>query len=168
MRCPFCKDNEKLSRVIDSRATEDGFTTRRRRECLNPNCSRRFTTYERVEEMGLQVVDTKVEDQREEFNIEKIRSSLKLAFRKLEVDEEKIEELVARIESEIRSAHELEVRDEFIGGLVLRTLRKENLLAAARYASLYRVEDLEGLHKLVKTYNESKKATEEPKKDEES
>src|SRR5688500_4687774 len=95
MRCPFCRvDNDK---VIDSRGSEDGFTIRRRRECLK--CKRRYTTYERVEEMEIKVV--KKDGVREPFNRDKIKRGLEKACWKRPISPEQIDNLVSAVEGDI-------------------------------------------------------------------
>lgn len=136
MRCPFCKDNEKMSKVIDSRATEDGFVTRRRRECLNENCKRRFTTYERVEEQGMQVV--KRDGERVNFDLEELRISIELACRKRPIEKTAIENLLQQIHAEINAHHEREVDSQFIKMTAIRELRKLDLVAFVRYSAVYR------------------------------
>src|SRR5262245_4907149 len=103
MRCPFCKvDNDK---VTDSRASEDGYSIRRRRECLG--CNRRFTTYERLEEMSIKVV--KKDGIREPFDREKIRTGLQKACWKRPISDEQIEAVVSAIEGEIYALGEYEI-----------------------------------------------------------
>src|ERR1700719_2823770 len=95
MKCPFCrKDND---RVIDSRASQDGFAIRRRRECLD--CRRRYTTYERIEEQAIKVV--KKDGVRDPFEREKIKRGLEKACWKRPISEEQIEAIVASIETDV-------------------------------------------------------------------
>jgi transcriptional repressor NrdR len=133
MRCPFCKD-EKGSKVLDSREASSGFVIRRRRECLA--CERRFTTYERVEETPLRVV--KKDESREDFDRQKIVTSLERSCAKRPVDSEKLAEVAVLIEREIRDVHEREVPSRFIGELIMRELKKLDKVAYVRYASVYR------------------------------
>lgn len=138
-----------MSRVIDSRGAQDGFVIRRRRECLNENCARRFTSYERIEELSLRVI--KKDEEREPFDAAKIRSSLDLACRKLEIDLSTIESTVKKIETEIRDTHEREVSSRFIGQLIMRELRSLNYIAYVRYASVYKdIRDITDLLKFMK------------------
>jgi transcriptional repressor NrdR len=149
MRCPFCKDNEKMSRVIDSRGAQDSFVIRRRRECLNENCSRRFTSYERIEELSLRVI--KKNENREPFDADKIQNSLDLACRKLGIESDKIVAIVKKIETEIRDTHEREVSSRFIGQLIMRELRSLNYIAYVRYASVYKdIRDITELLRFMK------------------
>jgi transcriptional repressor NrdR len=132
MRCPYCRvDND---RVIDSRASEDGFATRRRRECLG--CRRRYTTYERLEEPALKVV--KKDGLRMPFEREKIKRGLEKACYKRPVSEERIEALVAAIENEVFSQFDTEVESRHLGELVMRRLRELDQVAYVRFASVYR------------------------------
>lgn len=132
MRCPFCRvDND---RVIDSRASQDGFAIRRRRECLN--CKRRFTTYERLEEMGVKVV--KKDGIREPFNREKIRSGLAKACWKRPISDEQIDVIVAAIESEVYANFETEVDSHVLGELLMTRLASIDQVAYVRFASVYR------------------------------
>jgi transcriptional repressor NrdR len=132
MRCPFCRiDND---RVIDSRASEDGFAIRRRRECLH--CKRRFTTYERLEEMGIKVV--KKDGVREPFNREKIRSGLARACWKRPISDEQIENAVSEIESDVYAKFESEIDSKSLGELVMARLAKVDQVAFVRFASVYR------------------------------
>jgi transcriptional repressor NrdR len=132
VRCPFCKqDND---RVIDSRASNDGFAIRRRRECLE--CSRRYTTYERLEESPLRVV--KKDGRREPFDRGKILAGLRRACEKRPVSEEKLEEIVTRIERACSERFDREVPTSFIGDLVMQELRTLDQVAYVRFASVYR------------------------------
>ena len=132
MRCPFCRvDND---RVIDSRSCDDGFSIRRRRECLH--CERRYTTYERLEEMAIKVV--KKDGVREPFSREKIRSGLKKACWKRPISDEQIESAVAAVESIVYASFEGEIESEQVGELVMDQLAKLDQVAFVRFASVYR------------------------------
>ncbi len=132
MRCPFCRlDND---RVIDSRASEDGFAIRRRRECLN--CKRRYSTYERLEEMSLKVI--KKNGERQPFSREKMRQGLARACWKRPISDEQIDGVVAQVESEIYANFDTEVDSEYVGGLVVRYLGELDQVAFVRFASVYR------------------------------
>lgn len=132
MRCPFCRlDND---RVIDSRASEDGFAIRRRRECLN--CKRRYTTYERLEEMAIKVV--KKNGEREPFSREKMRQGLARACWKRPVSDEQIDGVIARVETEVYANFDSEVESRHLGGLVIRYLGDLDQVAFVRFASVYR------------------------------
>jgi transcriptional repressor NrdR len=132
MRCPFCRvDND---RVIDSRASQDGFAIRRRRECLH--CKRRFTTYERLEEMQIKVV--KKDGVREPFNREKIHAGLARACWKRPVSDDQIETAVSEIESEVYTNFESEIDSKTLGQMVMARLARIDQVAFVRFASVYR------------------------------
>lgn len=132
MRCPICGvDNDK---VIDSRASEDGFAIRRRRECMA--CNRRFTTYERLEEMEVKVV--KKDGVREPFNREKIRSGLAKACWKRPISDAKIDALVSSVEAKIYNEHEAEIDTVTLGDMVMEKLKELDEVAYVRFASVYR------------------------------
>jgi transcriptional repressor NrdR len=133
MLCPFCRQTE--TKVIDSRASED-FVIRRRRECLNRKCGRRFTTYEKIEETPLKVI--KKDGTRVPFDREKIRSGLEKACYKRPVSEEQIERIISAVEGEIYQNFEREVPSRCVGELVFNMLRDVDQVAFVRFASVYR------------------------------
>jgi len=132
MRCPKCGRQD--DKVIDSRASREGATIRRRRECLG--CGHRFTTYEEVERSGLVVL--KRDDRREEFSKEKLLSGIKKACQKRPISPKLIEDLVEKIAEEITNKYEREVPAEVIGRLVMNELRQTDEVAYVRFASVYR------------------------------
>lgn len=132
MRCPKCGCQD--DKVIDSRASREGATIRRRRECIG--CGYRFTTYEEVERAGLLVL--KRDDRREEFSKEKLMSGLKKACQKRPISPKVIEDLVERIVNEVTDQYEREVPAEVIGKLVMEGLRAIDDVAYVRFASVYR------------------------------
>lgn len=132
MRCPFCSYHD--SRVVDSRAVDDGASIRRRREC--PDCGRRFTTYEKYEEAPLLV--SKKDGRRELFDAKKLLTGLIKAFEKRPVSYEQIQEIAEHIERELRMRGEAEVRSETIGELVMKMLEETDQIAYVRFASVYR------------------------------
>jgi transcriptional repressor NrdR len=132
MRCPKCGCQD--DKVIDSRASREGATIRRRRECIS--CGYRFTTYEEVERAGLVVL--KHDGRREEFSKEKLMSGLKKACQKRPIGPKIIEDLVERIVNEVTDKYEREVPSEFIGKLVMEGLRQIDDVAYVRFASVYR------------------------------
>lgn len=132
MRCPFCGFAE--SKVIDSRAAEEGSSIRRRRECLQ--CVRRFTTYEVVEETPLMVV--KKDGRREMFDKPKLLSGLLKACEKRAIPVNVIETLADKVEKEIRNSMEREVSSRYIGETVMRYLKDIDQVAYVRFASVYR------------------------------
>ena len=132
MRCPFCRlDND---RVIDSRASEDGFAIRRRRECLD--CKRRYTTYERLEEMAIKVI--KKNGEREPFSREKMRQGLARACWKRPISDEQIDGVIAQVETEVYAKFDTEVESEYLGALVIQNLGDLDQVAFVRFASVYR------------------------------
>ena len=132
MRCAKCGCQE--DKVIDSRASREGSTIRRRRECLK--CGHRFTTYEEVEQETLVVV--KRDGRREEFSKDKLLSGLKTACRKRPVSAGSIEELVERIVESITDKYDREVPCLAIGERVMEGLREIDEVAYVRFASVYR------------------------------
>jgi len=132
MRCPFCGFAE--SRVLDSRPTVESNSIRRRRECIG--CERRFTTYERVDELPLVVV--KKDGRREAFNRQKLLQGLLKACQKRPVPTEKLEAVVEGIERDLRNTMETEVKSSYIGELVMNSLRGLDEVAYVRFASVYR------------------------------
>jgi transcriptional repressor NrdR len=147
MRCPYCGHLE--DRVVDSREAQDGHATRRRRECLG--CARRFTTYERIEDVLPQVV--KKDGRREAFDREKIVEGVATACQKRPVSAEQIEALVAGVERQVQELGEREIRTTVIGEAVMQRLRNLDEVAYVRFASVYRafrdvgefMTELEGL-----------------------
>jgi transcriptional repressor NrdR len=132
MQCPFCRvDND---RVIDSRASQDSFAIRRRRECLG--CKRRFTTYERIEEPSVKVV--KKDGGRVPFDREKIKQGLTKACWKRPVSGDQIEAVVTAVETDIYDKFDAEVETRYLGELVMQHLRKLDQVAFVRFASVYR------------------------------
>lgn len=131
MMCPYCRHDE--TKVIDSRASAE-FAIRRRRECLN--CNRRFTTFEKVEELPIKVI--KKDGSRVPFNREKIREGLEKACYKRPVSEAQIEQIISRTEAEVYENYEREVPSRVIGEQVIEQLRKLDQVAFVRFASVYR------------------------------
>lgn len=132
MRCPFCSsDND---RVIDSRASEDSFAIRRRRECLD--CRRRYTTYERIEERAIKVI--KKDGARVPFEREKLKSGIEKACWKRPVSDAQIESLITEIENEVLANYDAEVESRYLGEQVMTRLRDLDQVAYVRFASVYR------------------------------
>jgi len=132
MRCPFCKEDD--DKVIDSRASGDGFAIRRRRECVQ--CSRRFTTYERIEESPLRVI--KKDGAREPFERRKILLGLIKACEKRPIPIADLEAITERIENRILEEYDSEVPVRYIGELVMEELKDVDQVAYVRFASVYR------------------------------
>ncbi len=132
MRCPFCGSME--GKVIDSRATEEGSSIRRRRECQS--CSRRFTTYEMVEEVPLLVV--KKDGRRVLFDRNKLLHGVLKSCEKRPIPIAEIEALVGRVEREISHSLVKEIASEKIGEMVMLQLKELDQVAYVRFASVYR------------------------------
>ena|SRR5687767_3461376 len=132
MRCPKCGGLD--DKVVDSRASKEGSTIRRRRECLK--CSHRFTTYEEVEHEGLMIV--KRDGRREEFSKDKLLSGVRKACQKRPISPKAIEELVEKIVDDVSETYDREVPGIEIGRRVMEALRKLDDVAYVRFASVYR------------------------------
>ena len=141
MRCPKCGFLE--DKVVDSRASKEGSTIRRRRECLQ--CSHRFTTYEEVRVENLMVL--KADGRREPFDKGKLVSGIRKACQKRPISPETIEERVQKIVHHISENHEREVAASVIGQLVMDELRALDDVAYVRFASVYR--QFEEAHEFV-------------------
>jgi transcriptional repressor NrdR len=149
MRCPYC--NEIDNKVIDSRLSKDGRTIRRRRECIP--CGRRFTTYEKLEEVLPMVV--KKDGRREPFNREKIIEGMNKACQKRPISITKIEEFVDSLELYFQELGKKEVESKEIGERVINNLKEWDEVAYVRFASVYRqfkdinefMNELEGILK---------------------
>lgn len=132
VKCPFCTHQE--NKVIDSRLSKEGQVIRRRRECLG--CERRFTTYERIEEIMPLVV--KKDGRREAFDRAKIVHGLKLACQKRPVSSEQVDQIVEQVERQLQGTGEREVSSTVIGELVMKGLQNLDDVAYVRFASVYR------------------------------
>jgi transcriptional repressor NrdR len=132
MRCPKCTCQD--DKVIDSRASREGATIRRRRQCIS--CGHRFTTYEEIERAGMAIL--KRDGRREEFSREKLISGVRKACQKRPVSQKTIEDLVERIVNEVTDKFESEVPAEVIGKMVMSGLREIDQVAYVRFASVYR------------------------------
>lgn len=152
MRCPYCTKID--NKVIDSRLSKDGRTIRRRRECLS--CSRRFTTYEKLEEVLPMVI--KKDGRREPFSREKIISGIRKACQKRPVSVPKIEEFVDQLELYFQELGKKEIDSKDIGERVITSLKEWDEVAYVRFASVYRqfrdinefMDELEGILKTRK------------------
>lgn len=132
MRCPFCENPD--TRVIDSRPTEEGHAIRRRREC--DGCSKRFTTYEKVEEMIFMVI--KKDGSREAFERNKVMNGIIKACEKRPVPIADIEKIVDDIERGLNNMMEKEVESKLIGEVIMEHLKDLDEVAYVRFASVYR------------------------------
>ena len=132
MKCPFCSHKE--DKVIDSRASEEGRSIRRRRECLN--CKRRFTTYENIEETSLMVI--KKDGRRQTFDRKKVLLGIKKACEKRPISTQDLEELTDKVEYTLQTKFEKEVEASAIGELIMEFLYALDEVAYVRFASVYR------------------------------
>ena len=149
MKCPYCGFIE--DRVIDSRPTDEGTSIRRRRECIK--CTKRFTTYEKVEGLPLMVI--KKDKSRQPFDREKLINGLLRACEKRPISINRLEKVVDDIENHICNTLQREVTSEAIGELVMEKLKELDEVAYVRFASVYRqFKDIntfmDELHKLLK------------------
>ena len=132
MRCPFCQaDND---RVTDSRASEDGFAIRRRRQCHA--CKRRYTTYERIERTHMKVV--KKDGARVPYDRNKLKEGLEKACWKRPISQARLEAIVWDVENHVETNFESEVESRYLGERVMRHLRELDQVAYVRFASVYR------------------------------
>ncbi len=151
IKCPFCGHLD--TKVLDSRETDNGAVTRRRRECLK--CSKRFTTYEHIEMAGLMVV--KKDGKREPFDRNKLRLGVIKACEKRPISIERIDALISEIEAEIMNLEKTEIKSSTVGELVMKKLKKVDKVAYIRFASVYRdFADLTSFKKEVEKLLEKK------------
>lgn len=132
MKCPFCHVDD--DRVLDTRASEDGFAIRRRRECNR--CKRRYTTYERIERRALKVV--KKDGTRVPFERDKLKAGLEKACWKRPISDAQMEAIITDVENDIEANFESEVESRYLGELVMQHLRGLDQVAYVRFASVYR------------------------------
>lgn len=132
MKCPYC--NHENTRVIDSRPAEDNNSIRRRQVC--DICSKRFTTYEKVETIPLIII--KKDNNREAYDRSKIEAGVLRACHKRPVGVEQINELIDAVETEIFNMEEKEVSSQVIGELVMNKVKDLDAVAYVRFASVYR------------------------------
>ncbi|NTU73279.1 transcriptional repressor NrdR [Candidatus Roizmanbacteria bacterium] len=145
MYCLFCKNKD--SEVIETRLSDEGNTIRRRRQC--PKCEKRFTTYERIEELPILVI--KRDSRRERFNREKLRAGILKSVEKTTISAEQVQAIVSGIESEITQRENGEIESNKIGDLVAKRLKKLDKVAYIRFSSVFkRFVDLEEFEKELK------------------
>lgn len=131
MRCPFCENLE--DKVVDSRELREGREIRRRRECLA--CGRRFTTYEKIEEIPYMVV--KKDGRREPFSREKVLNGLMRACEKRPVSTKELEAIVNEVERRVQESPDREFPTVKIGEIIMENLKKLDKVAYVRFASVY-------------------------------
>jgi transcriptional repressor NrdR len=132
MKCPFC--NHLHDKVVDSRESKEGDAIRRRRECLA--CERRFTTYERIDEVPYMVI--KKDGRREKFDRQKVLTGLLKACEKRPVSMVKLADLVNRVESKVSDSPDREISTTDIGEYLIQNLQELDKIAYVRFASVYR------------------------------
>ncbi len=146
MKCPFCNHIE--DKVVDSRESREGDAVRRRRECLQ--CERRFTTYERIDEVPYMVI--KKDGRREKFERQKVLGGLLKACEKRPVSMGKLAELVDRVEGKVTDSADREISTIEIGEMLMEALRDLDKIAYVRFASVYRdFQDEEAFFNELKT-----------------
>ncbi len=145
MKCPYCGSTE--SEVVETRASEDVDTIRRRRECLK--CEKRFTTYERIENVNLVVI--KKDGKREQFDRDKLKSGIIRSCEKTKVSMDAIEKIVTDVERELRSGDSVEIESKKIGQMVAMKLKRIDKVAYIRFSSVFkRFVDVEDFQEEVK------------------
>jgi len=132
MKCPFCNFEE--SKVVDSRSSEDKSAIRRRRECLK--CNKRYTTYEKVENIPILII--KRNKDRENFDRNKLLNGLIRACEKRPVSRKVLEEVADKIEKKLYNQMRTEVQSQYVGELVMEKLKEIDEIAYVRFASVYR------------------------------
>ena len=132
MKCPFCGHQD--TQVKDSRPSDDGSAIRRRRSC--PQCSGRFTTFERVQLRELVIL--KRNGRRAPFDRDKLERSLSVALRKRPVQAEQVEQLVSRITRQLECLGETEIASSVVGDFIMKALKSVDEVAYVRYASVYK------------------------------
>ena len=132
MKCPYCEEND--NRVVDSRLSKDGIAIRRRRECNA--CLRRFTTYEKVEEVLPMII--KQNGTREQFDQDKIRKGIRLATQKRPVSADMIDDFVDSLEAYYQESGRREIPAMEIGDKIIAKLKEWDEVAYVRFASVYR------------------------------
>lgn len=132
MRCPYC--SEDTSKVIDSRPVEEGNSIRRRREC--ENCRKRFTTYEKIEQVSMMVV--KKDNTREFFDREKLLKGIVRSCEKRPISMQQMEDLVSDVEKDLMNRMQQEIDSKAIGEIVMEKLKEIDEVSYVRFASVYR------------------------------
>ncbi len=151
MKCPVCYHKD--TKVVDSRSSGDGLSTRRRRECLK--CSFRFSTYEEIEILDLVIV--KRNGRKENYSRDKLVCGLRKALEKREITEEKFKKLIHGIERDIQKLKKNEIKAEEIGKIIMKHLKKVDQVAYIRFASVY--EDFKDVADFKKELNKLFKNT---------
>lgn len=148
MKCPFC--NSEDTKVIDSRSFMDGYSIKRRRECIK--CEKRFTTFEKVEETPLYVV--KKDKRRDKFDRNKLMRGLIAATVKRNISRESLETFVLEIEKNIQNSLKAEITTKELGEMVMEKLKKIDQVAYVRFASVYKeFKDIKSFIEIVEDIN---------------
>lgn len=151
MRCPFC--NSEDTKVVDSRSFMDGFSIKRRRECIN--CEKRFTTYEKIEETPLYIV--KKDNRREKFDRKKLLNGLIRATIKRNISREELETFVLEIEKYIQNSLKTEITSKELGEIVMERLLEIDEVAYVRFVSVYKeFDDIKSFIELVEKISNRK------------
>ncbi|MFN9806641.1 MAG: transcriptional regulator NrdR [Betaproteobacteria bacterium] len=154
MKCPFCQHPD--TQVVDSRASDEGATIRRRRRCLS--CDKRFTTYERVELTMPSII--KRGGSRADYDRAKLRSSMTLALINSQVPHEADDDAIGRIEDKLLSLAQREIKSDKLGELVMRELKRLDKVAYIRFASVYRsFEDVDEFAEVVREVRPASRTT---------
>jgi transcriptional repressor NrdR len=132
LKCPYCSYEE--SKVVDSRSTEDNMSIRRRRECLN--CNKRYTTYEKIEDIPILII--KKDSSREFFDKSKIINGLIKACQKRPVSRMQIEMIANEVEKRISNEMLTEIKSDYIGEMIMESLKSIDEVSYVRFASVYR------------------------------
>lgn len=152
MKCPFCHNDD--TQVLDTRVSEDDDAIRRRRRCNNPECEKRFTTYERIELSMPYIV--KKNGSRCDYDAAKLRASLMLALRKRPISAPAIDSAIERIEGRLLASGERETSTVQIGELVMHELKRLDKIAYIRFASVYKsFEDVTEFRDMIEEFDSS-------------
>lgn len=152
MRCPFC--NSEDTKVVDSRSFMDGFSIKRRRECIK--CEKRFTTYEKIEELPLYIV--KKDNRREKFDRAKLLRGLIRATIKRNISREQLETFVLEVEKYIQNSLKNEITSKELGEIVMERLLEIDEVAYVRFVSVYKeFDDIKSFIELVENISKNRK-----------
>ncbi|WP_410207620.1 transcriptional regulator NrdR [Fusobacterium sp.] len=155
MKCPFC--NSEDTKVVDSRSFMDGYSIKRRRECIT--CQKRFTTYEKVEEIPLYIV--KKDKRREKFDRNKLLRGLTAATIKRNISREELETFVLEIEKSIQNSLRNEISTKELGELVMEKLLEIDQVAYVRFVSVYKeFNDIKSFIEIVEKISDNKERQE--------
>lgn len=157
MRCPYCDADD--TKVIDSRAFLDGYSIKRRRECVS--CGKRFTTYEKVDE-DTTIYVVKKDKRRDKFDSKKLLRGLMTATVKRNISKERLELLVSEIEKSIQNSLKTEISTRELGEMVLEKLKCMDQVAYVRFASVYKeFDDIKSFLEVVENMEQNKERNKE-------